>query len=151
MFRLISMTIRLTALAGLLLSMQYAVVKRHAASDGTAADKTPTAATPAENGGLLGLIGKQAFDFNGTDWAEMVSKLTSSASDSNLAPAKNAKKQLKPPRSGNVTLIRYNSPDEKQGTPAGVTTERLPLDGNAMMVNGRLQIYRPSHQPQKMP
>ena len=45
------------------------------------------------------------------------------------------------------TLIRYVGSDGKQGDSTGSTVMELPPGGNAIVIDGRLQIYRPTAPP----
>ena len=147
MAKLISLMVRLTVIAGVLVSLQ-SVAARRLAQARKAADRAGAAASdnkgnplPNENSGALGLAGG-GLGLPGFDLASTFLKLMPLP-----AGQTGASKPAAPPQPS--TLIRYVGPDGKGGDSADTAVMELPPGAKAIVIDGRLQIYRPSGPPKE--
>ena len=144
MAKLISLMVRLTIIAGVLASLQSTIVRRLAqrkaanSRNATAFDDKGKPLSDEKSGTLgpasdgLGLPG---FDLTST-FLKLLPLPGGQPGSSKSAP---------PPKPS--TLIRYVGADGKKGDSAGSAVMELPPGAKAIVIDGRLQIYRPSGPP----
>jgi hypothetical protein len=145
MAKLISLMVRLTIIAGVLASLQSTVVRRLAQARKAASSANATAyddkGNPLsdEKSGTLEPAG-DGLGLPGFDLTSTILKMMP-------LPAGQAgpSKPAAPPKPS--TLIRYVGADGKKGDSAGSAVTELPPGAKAIMIDGRLQIYRPSGPP----
>jgi hypothetical protein len=148
MTKLISLMVRLTIIAGVLASLQSAVARRlaqarkAASSAGAAAHDDKGNLLADQNGGTLGPAGDE-LGLPGFDLTSTILKMMPLPAGQ-AGPSKPA---VSPPPQQPSTLIRYAGSDGKKGDSTGTTVMELPPGGNAIVIDGRLQIYRPSAPP----
>jgi len=138
MAKLIYWMVRLTVIAGVLASLQSIAVRRLAQAR-KAADR-PGAATcddkrnrlSGENGGALGTPG---FDLASTFLKLMPLPAGQTGASRSATPQQPS------------TLIRYVGRDGKGDGSSDTTVMELPPGAKALVIDGRLQIYRPSSPP----
>ncbi len=145
MAKLISLMVRLTVIAGVLVSLQ-SVAARRLAQARRAADRAAAAydnkgnPLPGKSSGALGPADTGGLGLPGFDLASTVLKLMPQSAGQ-AGPSKPAAPQQP------STLIRYVGPNGKGGGSAGTAVLELPPGGKAIVIDGRLQIYRPASPP----
>jgi hypothetical protein len=125
MMKLISLMVQLTVLAGVLLALQGGAVRRLAEARNSAA------ATASDEAGNR---------LPGFDLASMFLNLPPQPAGP-TGPTKPAA----PPRPS--TLIHYVGPDGQRGHAGETAVMELPPGAHVMVVDGRLQIFRPAGPP----
>ena len=137
MLKLISWMVRLTVIAGVLASLQ-SVAGRRLAKARKAAECGGRDPLPGENGGIPGLPGG-GLGLPGFDLASSVLKL--------LPPPAGPTGQSPTTAPKPGALIRYVGADKGHSAPTAVM--ELPPGAKAIVVDGRLQIYRPASGPKE--